>query len=161
MTVPLLIQEFSNSLSADLMLQRRFLRIRKGTLVLLCLLFIAMGNASAGPPTRMLVCATSKGAKSEAEFSLAKGRAPGIVNVAFIGRQPNKAEIDRILRDCIKVASKIDSSHDILGTAWFRKRASDDPSDDEIINNYGPLRYLSYEAKSKSIEARDMDFGKR
>jgi hypothetical protein len=119
-------------------------------------LFFLSNIAAAAQPTKPLTCASAKGIKTEKEFKSVKGQKTYVVNVTFVERQPTRREIDNILRDCVASATKIDSSRDILGTAWFRKDASGNPSDDEIINNYGVLKYLSYEASSKTIDVRQI-----
>lgn len=75
-------------------------------------------------------------------------------------RSPNK-EVDRVLRACVSVAVKRHETKDILGSAWFRKRAGDNPYDDELLHPYGGLRYLSYDAVSKGTAVREMQLKKK
>jgi hypothetical protein len=119
-------------------------------------LFLLSNIADAAQPTKPLACASAKGIRTEKEFKSVKGQKTYVVNVTFVGRQPSRREIDHILRDCLASATKVDSSRDILGTAWLRKDASANSSDDEIINNYGVLKYLSYEASTKTIDVRQI-----
>lgn len=128
----------------------------RGTALIFLMAFALIGTASAKQPAKKLTCTTAQGIKTEAELSTASGQNTNIVNVAFVGRRPGAKEIDRILRDCVRAAAKIDGTKDILGTAWLRKKAGDDPLDDEIIDNYGVLSYLSYQASTKTIEVRQM-----
>ena len=91
---------------------------------------------------------------------MGKGGATNILNVAFIGKQPPNPEIDRMLRACVAAAASVDPSRDILATAWLRKSAADDPLDDEKIDNYGVLSFLSYQASTKTIDVREISFKK-
>ena len=92
---------------------------------------------------------------------MGKGQATNVLNVAFVEKQPPAEEIDRILRACVGAAAQVDPTHDILGTAWFRRSARDNPLDDEIISNYGALSYLSYQASTKTIAVREMNFNSK
>ena len=61
----------------------------------------------------------------------------------------------------MSVAVKRDGTKDILGSPWLRKRASDNPNDDDLLHPYGGLRFLSYEATSKTIGVRDLKLTKK
>ena len=106
-------------------------------------------------------CADSKGIRPQVDLVMGKEQATNVLNIAFVGEQPPAEEIDRILRACIGAAVQVDPTRDILGTAWSRKSAQDNPLDDEIISNYGPLNYLSYQASTKNIEVRKMNFNSK
>ena len=120
-----------------------------------------MPAATATQPTSERSCADVDGVKAEVDLRMDKAQNVNVMNVTFIETQPSTDVIDKILRACISATSKLDGSLDILGTAWLRKNAGDDPNDDEIINNYGALNYLSYQASSKTIEVREMNFNKK
>ena len=105
-------------------------------------------------------CAGSSEYRTEVDLVMGKGGATNILNVAFIGKQPPNPEIDRMLRACVAAAASVDPSRDILATAWLRKSAADDPHDDEKIDNYGVLSFLSYQASTKTIDVREISFKK-
>lgn len=112
-------------------------------------------------PEKASGCADSNGIKPEIDLVMGKRQATSVLNVSFVETQPPAEEIDRILRACIGAAARVDPTHDILGTAWFRRRARDNPLDDEIISNYGALRYLSYQASTNTIDVREMNFNSK
>lgn len=105
-------------------------------------------------------CAASSEYRTEVDLVMGKGDATNVLNVAFIGKKPPNPEIDRMLRACVGAAASVDPSRDILGTAWFRKNDGDDPLDDEKIDNYGVLSFLSYQASTKTIDVREISFNK-
>ena len=105
-------------------------------------------------------CAGSSEYRTEVDLAMGKGAATNILNVSFIGKQPPNPEIDHMLRACVGAAASVDPSHDILATAWFRKSAGDDPLEDEKIDNYGVLSFLSYQASTKTIDVREISFNK-
>jgi hypothetical protein len=105
-------------------------------------------------------CAGNSEYRTEVDLVMGKSGATNILNVSFIGKQPPNPEIDRILRACVGAAASVDPSRDILATAWFRKNAGDDPLEDEKIDNYGVLSFLSYQASTKTIDVREISFNK-
>ena len=117
------------------------------------------------PPTKptatRLDCASAAGVKTEAEVEPVPSQGIYAVNVTFFVKRPSNKEINRVLRDCVSAAVKLDGTKDILGSPWFRKRATDSHYDDELMNPYGGLRYLSYEATSKGIDVRDLKLKKK
>ncbi len=116
---------------------------------------------SAKPSPSPLSCASAAGVKTLAEVEFIPSQDVYSVNVTFIGKRPPSKEIDRVLRDCVLAASKRDGSKDMLGSPWFRKRASDNPNEDELLHPYGGLNYLSYEASSRSIGIRELKLKKK
>ena len=109
------------------------------------------------PSKESLTCASAAGIKTETELSMPTTK-NFIVIVTFIAKRPSNKEIERVVRDCVSVAVKRDGSKSILGSAWFRKHATDDPFDDELLHPRGSRKYLSYEADSKDIAFRDSAF---
>lgn len=105
-------------------------------------------------------CVGSSEYRTEVDLVMGKKDATNVLNVAFVGKQPPNPEIDRILRACVSAAASVDPSRDILATAWFRKSDRDNPLDDEKIDNYGVLGFLSYQASTKTIDVREISFNK-
>jgi hypothetical protein len=118
------------------------------------------GVTLAAPPKATATCAATSGIKTEVELRSPKGTRSKIVNVTFLGKQPPVKEIDRILRKCVLAASQFDATQDILGAAWYRPPGSSE-EDDELLNIYGPLSYLSFDARTKTIDVRAMNFGNK
>jgi hypothetical protein len=112
-------------------------------------------HASAATVTP-LACTSASGIHTQAEIELVASEKIYNVNVNFIGKRPSNKEIDRVLRDCVSAAIKLDGTKDILGSPWLRKSAKDNPRDDELLQPYPGLKYLSYEASSKSISVREL-----
>lgn len=112
------------------------------------------------PPSVQLNCIKLSEYKTEAERKyLDKASGGGdiyTVDITFIGKKPNNKTIDSVLRGCIDVAVKMDSSKDILGNAWFRKKTGASPYDDDQINLYGGLKYIGYKAETKNVEVNDI-----
>ena len=125
------------------------------------LLLAAAQPSFAKPSASRLACASATGIKTEAEVESVPSQGIYTVNVTFIAKRPSDKEVDRVLRDCISVAVKRDGTKDILGSPWFRNRATDKPNDDDLLHPYGGLRYLSYEAASKSIGIRELKLKKK
>ena len=115
----------------------------------------------AKPSATRLTCASASDIKTEAEVESGPGQGIYNVHVTFIGKRPPDNEVDRVLRACLSVAAKRDGSKDILGSPWFRKRAGDSPNYDTLLHPYGGLRYLSYEAASKTIGIRELKLKKK
>lgn len=78
------------------------------------------------------------------------------VQLTYVGKKPLSPEIDKALRNCLSVAARIDGTKDILATAWLRKNQADKPNDDDMLNPYGGMHYLSYRASDKSIAVREL-----
>ncbi|BAN35955.1 hypothetical protein SCD_n02146 [Sulfuricella denitrificans skB26] len=112
------------------------------------------------PPTVQLNCIKLSDYKTEAERKyLDKASGGGdiyTVDITFIGKKPDNKTTDKVLRGCIDVAVKMDSNKDILGNAWFRKKAGANPYDDDQINLYGGMKYISYKAATKKVEVNDL-----
>lgn len=119
-------------------------------------------TAFAKTPTMKLECAKVKGYTTEAERQyLSAGMNLYNIQVTFITKRPDDKLIDKILRECIATSLKLDDKKDILATAWFRPVAGMNANDDEQINPYGSLKFISYTAKTKSVAVRDIDLKKK
>jgi hypothetical protein len=125
------------------------------------LLAVSM-SAIAKPPTMKLDCAKVPKYKTEAERQYLSAASGGgdiyAINVTFITKRPDDKLADKTLRECISASLKLDSKKDILATAWFRPIAGTDPNDDEIMNPYGSLKFISYKASDKSVSVRSTQF---
>lgn len=121
--------------------------------------------AFAKAPTMKLDCAKVPKYKTEAERQyLSKASGGGDiynVNVTFITKRPDDKLIDKTLRECISASLKLDDKKDILATAWFRPIAGTNSNDDEMLNPYGSLKFISYTASTKSIAVRSIQLGKK
>jgi hypothetical protein len=83
------------------------------------------------------------------------------INVTFITKRPDDKLIDKTLRECIAASLKLDDQKDILATAWFRPIVGIKANDDEMLNPYGSLKFISYTAKTKSIAVRSIQLNKK
>lgn len=126
------------------------------TLCLMAALFIA--DASAQPEAVGLECGAIKGFKSEVEMKPTSNPRINTVDVTFIGKKPSNKQIDKALRACAATAVKRDASRDILISAWFRKRAGTPAKNDTPLHPHGSMKYLSYEASSKTVAVRKIKF---
>lgn len=117
-------------------------------------------SAFAAPPTIPLDCGKVASIKSEAERQyLDKASGGGDiynVNLTYIGQKPSNKQVDSALRNCLAVAVKMDGSKDILATAWYRSKAGNRPNDDDMLNPYGGMKYISYTASKKSIAVHEL-----
>ena len=84
---------------------------------------LLLSSTAQADGTVKLYCAVNATGFFDAEMQL-RERGPNLVNVTFIRTQPSKTVVDWALRDCLKTAVKLDSSRDIVGSAWFRSGAS-------------------------------------
>ena len=76
------------------------------------------------------------------------------LNVTFVARQPEHEELDRVLRECAKLAAAHDDSIDIFVEARFLPSASTDPAHYQTLDPYGRSHFLCYDAKSRRIGLR-------
>ena len=106
-------------------------------------------------------CAAAQGVKTEAEVEDVPSQKIYNVHVTFLGKKPTDKEIDRVLRDCLTVAAKRDTTKDILASPWFRKRPQGNKNDDELLRPYGSMKYLSFKADDKSIGVRELQLRKK
>ena len=83
------------------------------------------------------------------------------VQLTYVAAKPSNQEIEKALRSCLAVAAKADGTKDILATAWIRKRSSDKPNDDDMLNPFGGMKYISYKAADKSIAVRELKLQKK
>ena len=70
---------------------------------------------------------------------------PHVVRVTFVGFNPSRTRAEWSLRDCLNTAIRLDSSHDILISLWYRERYS--PDVQELSK-----KSLVYRATSRSVE---------
>lgn len=131
--------------------------------LLVCILAIAFSStAFAKTPTMKLDCAKVKGYTTTAERQyLASGGDIYNVQVTFITKRPADKLIDKVLRECIAASLKLDDKKDVLATAWFRPIAGTNPNDDEQMNPYGGLKFISYTAKTRSVSVQDLVLKKK
>jgi len=86
---------------------------------LLLLVLLAPPSAAQGPVT--LYCARGNGEYPDAEMRLSAGGSHA-VDVVFVGYRPSRGRADWSLRDCLRTASRLDGSRDIVATLWYRER---------------------------------------
>lgn len=101
-----------------------------------------------------LECATAREYNTQAERELISTDTYSL-NVIFLGATPPAKEIDGYLRECLAAAITRDGTRDIVVSPWLRRRVHDRHSNDELLHPYGGLRYLAYEARSRTIAIRD------
>ena len=111
--------------------------------------------ATAKAPTTPLQCRSAGGQTLTAEIQLIPDQNIYNVQLTYVAKKPSNQDIDKALRNCLAVAAKDDSTKDILATAWLRKRAGNKPNDDDMLNPYGGMKYISYKASDKSIAVRE------
>lgn len=87
------------------------------------LLFFLVAPAMAAEPVA-LHCARGPGDYPDAAMLLNE-RGAHVVNVTFVGYRPTRSRADWSLRDCLRTASRLDSSHDIDAHLWYRERGAD------------------------------------
>lgn len=118
-------------------------------------------SAFAKPPTIPLNCGKIPEFKSEAERQyLDKASGGGNiynVNITYIGKRPSNKQLNTALRNCLDVAIKKDGSKDILATAWIRRNEGANPADDDELNPYGGMKYISYSASKKNVIVQDVN----
>lgn len=135
----------------------------KTLLGIIAIMFSASAFAKA--PTMKLDCANIPKYKTEAERKfLSKASGGGDIyniNVSFVTKRPDDKLIDKTLRECIAASLKLDDKKDILATAWFRPIAGTNPNDDEMMNPYGSLKFISYTASTKSIAVRSIQLQRK
>jgi hypothetical protein len=108
-----------------------------------------------------LTCGKITGTRTEAEFKSVPGQGIYTLNVSFIVKRPAVKDIDHALRECLAMAVKQDGSKDILVTPWFRRSEKDKPNDDTMLNPYGSLTNLIYEASTKSIKIHKLELKRK
>lgn len=121
----------------------------------------AISLASVAHAGERLDCGKTSGIKSEAEWKPVPSQNIYQVDLTFIGRKPPNPEIDKLLRECAALVIKRDPSKDILVSAWLRKRLGDNWRDDELLHPWGGLKFMSYEARSKTVAVRDLKLQKK
>jgi hypothetical protein len=129
--------------------------------ILPALCLACLTNASAKTLSTQLQCGLASNFKPIAEIQLVPDQKIYNVQLTYIAKKPQGRDIDKALRNCLAVAAKSDGTQDILATAWLRKRANDNPIDDDMLNPYGSMKYISYKASDKSIAVRDLKLQKK
>ena len=127
--------------------------------------FVIASTVFAKAPTMKLDCAKVPNYKTEAERQYLSKESGGgdiyNINVSFISKRPDNKLIDKTLRECIAASLKLDDKKDTMATAWFRPFAGSNPNDDEILNAYGSLKFISYTASTKSVAVRSIQLKKK
>ena len=119
----------------------------------------------AKPPTINLKCGKLPNYKIESERQyLSKASGGGdiyTINVTFISNKPHNKKIDRILRECLDEAIKLDATKDITATPWIRPKAGSNPNDDDMLNIYGSMKYIAYKALDKTVSVHAISLQKK
>ena len=137
--------------------------MKKTIIVAAMLIFATATSAHAKPPTIPLDCGRASAAVAERQFLDSASGGGNIYNVmvTFTGKKPANAKIEAALRECIAVAVKKDGSKDVLATAWFKQRAGARDNDDDQINPFGGMKYISYTAATKTVAVHDLKLTKK
>lgn len=133
-------------------------------IVAIALAFSTM-PALAKPPTINLKCGKLPNLKVESERQyLSKASGGGdiyMINVTFISKKPDNKKIDKILRECLVEAIKLDGTKDITATPWFRPKAGSNPNDDDMVHIYGSMKYLAYTASDKNVSVHTISLQRK
>ena len=128
--------------------------MKRCLLFVLATLILCSLPVSAKPVVKMLDCGKhSAGTAARAEMAVAGSIYT--VSVTFFGQEPSKSEMDRILRECIASAAKIDSKKDILATPWLRANVNDNPVKDRMLSPYGLMSAIVFESSSQKVVVRE------
>jgi hypothetical protein len=122
-------------------------------LVLATLIFCSM-QVSAKPVVKTLDCG-KQGVGTAAKAEMALAGSIYTVSVTFFGQEPSKSEMDRVLRECVAAAAKIDSKKDILATPWLRANVKDNPLKDKMLSPYGAMSAIAFEASGQKVVVRE------
>jgi hypothetical protein len=119
--------------------------------------------AQAKPPTIPLECGKSSGAVAERQYldAASGGGDTYSVKVTFIGKKPANAKVEAALRECLAVATKKDGTKDVLATAWLKARAGASDNDDEQLNAFDGMNFISYTAATKKVGVRGLQMTKK
>lgn len=119
-------------------------------------------SVQAKPPTIPLDCGKASAAVAERQYLDAASGGGNIYNVmvTFTGKKPANPKVEAALRECIAVAIKKDGSKDVLATAWFKQRAGASDNDDDQINPFGGMKYISYTAATKTVAVHELKLTK-
>lgn len=82
-----------------------------------------------------------------------------LVDVYFVGRPPERATIDRVLRECITLAAAHESRYDIHADAYLLASADTDLDERQDLNPYGEDRFLCFDARLGRTEVRRVEDG--
>ncbi|WP_036169633.1 hypothetical protein [Massilia sp. 9096] len=114
---------------------------------------VVSGSVYAKPPKIPLKCAMSTGAVAERQYLDAASGGGNIYSilVTFTGKKPSNAKVETALRDCMAVATKLDGSKDVTASAWLKPHRGSPGSDADMLNPFGPMKFLVYTAATKKI----------
>jgi len=124
------------------------------------MIFAMITSAYAKPPSIPLHCGQSNGAViAERQYLSAASGGGDIYNVmvTFVGKKPSNATAETTLRECITEATKKDGSKDVMATAWFRKKLNASENDDEQLQPFGSMKFISYTATTKKVAVRNLE----
>lgn len=124
---------------------------------------VATAPVQAKPPTVPLECGKASAALAQRQYLDAASGGADIYNVivTFTGKKPANAKVESVLRECIAAAVKKDASKDILATAWLKRRVGASDDDDQQINPFGGLKYISYTAATKTVAVHELKLTKK
>jgi hypothetical protein len=127
--------------------------------------FISVASAAvqAKPPTVPLECGKASAAVAQRQYLDAASGGGDIYNVmvTFTGKKPTNSKVESVLRECIAAAVKKDASKDILATAWLKRRIGASEDDDQQINPFGGLKYISYTAATKTVTVHELKMNRQ
>jgi hypothetical protein len=124
--------------------------MKRYLLLVLAALILCSMQVSAKPVVKTLDCG-KQGTGTAAKAEMARAGSIYTVSVTFFGQEPSKSEMDRILRECLAAAAKIDSKDDILATPWLRANAKDNPLKDKMLSPYGAVSAIVFESSSQNV----------
>ena len=118
--------------------------------IVLATLIICSMQVAAKPVAKTLDCG-KQNLKTAGTAEMALSGTIYTVSVTFFGQEPSKSEMDRILRECIAAAIKIDSKKDILATPWLRSNPKDNPTEDKMLSPYGLMSAIVFESSGQKV----------
>ena len=124
--------------------------MKRYPLIVLATLILCSMQVSAKPVVRTLDCG-KLGAGTAARAEMALAGSIYTVSVTFFGQEPSKSEMDRVLRECVAAAGKIDSKKDIIATPWLRANVKDNPRKDRMLSPYGVMSAIVFESSSQNV----------
>ena|SRR6266446_5104199 len=93
---------------------------------LACALAFYASSAAADPIA--LYCARGVPDYPDAEMTLsASGK--HVVKVTYVGYRPSRVRAEWSLRDCLNTAMKLDASHGVVASLWYRERWAPAPQE--------------------------------
>ena len=137
-----------------LQVDRDGVAMKRHLLLVLATLIICSMQVAAKPVAKTFDCG-KQNLKTAATAEMALSGSIYTVSVTFFGQEPSKSEMDRILRECIASAAKIDSKKDILATPWLRANVNDNPVKDRMLSPYGLMSAIVFESSSQKVVVRE------